>query len=286
MDTSRWGDGMFGMPGGGHRMVVAYVVGGCMALGSRNSVGSVGIHDARGKRLMQCVDGLIVLPTVVRETIVPEDVVMHEGNSPTLDGVGDDDEGACVGAVGQGLEELVVVVAIDVADIPAEGAPFGGKVTQLQCVLGEVEALHLVTIHDGDQIAQTMMCGKESGLPDSSLVAFAIAEDGEDAVFVGSSVLAGGIGHAGGDGESVSEGACAEFDAGQLMGYMSRESAAILVMGTEFVDGEEARFGQGGIDSGAGMSLAHNESVALGPVGFCWAYAEYLGVEDGHDVRH
>ena len=220
MDTSRRGDGMFGMPGGGHGVVTAIVIGWRVMVRLLNAVRSVRVDDTRRAKLMERHDGLIVLPAVVRETVVPEDVVLHEGDAFALDGVGDDDEGTSV-AAGQGLAELVVVVAVDVADVPAEGAPFGGEVAELEGVLGEVEALHLVAVHDGDEVTQSVMRRKEGGLPDSPLVAFAIAEDGEDAVFVGASVLAGGVGHAGGDGESVSEGAGAEFDAGQLMGDMS-----------------------------------------------------------------
>ena len=122
--------------------------------------------------------------------------VLHEGHALALDGVGDDHGRLALGALGllQGGVHLAHVVAVDLDDVPAEGAPFGGHVPQgFDVVDGAVE-LDAVGVDDGADLVQTVGGRGHGRLPDLALLDLPVAE--HDVVAGGAPVVPGGHGGA------------------------------------------------------------------------------------------
>ena len=170
-------------------------------LGMFNAVGGIGILHPGGLVVVHFGDGAVVFPAVVGEAVVPEDVLLHEGHAVALDGVGNDDGGLAISFGGQGLAQGVMVVAVDLMDIPAEGLPFGGQGAGVQGIIAEVQALHMVVVHNGHQIVKAEVGCQLGSFPDGALVAFAVAQDYKHAmIFL---VLPGCQGHTGTGGQAV-----------------------------------------------------------------------------------
>ena len=77
------------MPAGGGGVIVADI----RALFGLYWVGyavrSIGVGNALGHRCVKLGYGAVIFPAVVREAIMPQNIVLHERNSPALDGVCD-----------------------------------------------------------------------------------------------------------------------------------------------------------------------------------------------------
>ena len=67
---------------------------------------------------------------------------------------------------------------------------------------------------------------------------------------------------------------------------MAAEAAAVLAMGEQLVHGEEAAFGQRGVNARARVSLAQDQPVTLGHARIVGVVAQHVGIEHGHKVRH
>ena len=109
----------------------------------------------------------VVLPAVMGKAIVPEDVVLHEGNALALDRVGNDHGGPVTGIVRirQRGSQGTMVMAVQFNDMPAEGTPFRAQIFQLQRFFTGVQTLHMVVVDDGHQILQPVVVGKQCRLP-------------------------------------------------------------------------------------------------------------------------
>ena len=135
--------------------------------GIYDAVGRIGIGHACGFCRMQLRYRTVVFPAVMGEAVVPEDVILHEGNALALDRVGNDHGGPVTGIVRirQRGSQSVMVVAVQFNDMPAEGAPFRPQILQLQRLFTGVQTLHMVVVDDGHQILQPVVVGKQCRLP-------------------------------------------------------------------------------------------------------------------------
>ena len=67
---------------------------------------------------------------------------------------------------------------------------------------------------------------------------------------------------------------------------MPAEAAAVLAVGEQLLHGEEAAFGQRGVDTRARVPLAQDQPVALRHARIVGIIAQHVGIEHGHKVRH
>src|SRR5579859_172281 len=91
-----------------------------------------------------------------------------------LSNFGHDCGGAFAVRVGQRVVDLVVVAAIDGGGGPAKGGEFS-------CQVAKFYGTGVVVDGDAGEIGEVTMRGLYDGLPDAALVAFAIADEREDA---------------------------------------------------------------------------------------------------------
>ena len=176
-------------------------------------------------------------------------------------------------------------MAINLPHGPTKGAPLVGEGLQVHHFFDRAQALNLVVVHDGDQVIEMMLRGKQDRFPVGTLVAFTVAEQTEDAPGLGIPLACQR--HARCHGQTVPQRASGYFDARHVfMGGMTSETRAILVESVQPIEGKEARFRQHCIVGGAAMALAENEAVAIGPVGLFGTEREGLAVEDGQELDH
>ncbi len=122
----------------------------------------------------------IILPTIVRKAIVPQNIILHERNAITLDSVGNDYGWLVVLVIHINIHFLEsflkfgVIVTINFNHIPTKRAPLVTKVLYLQGVLLKIQALHVIVINNGTEILQTEVVGKQSCLPYRAFITFAI----------------------------------------------------------------------------------------------------------------
>ncbi len=205
---------------------------------------------------------------VVRRPVVPEHLVLHERDALALDRVREHAARPVRRPPARhrhGPAELLVVVAVDLGHVPAEGPPLVGEGLQGEGLLGGGQRLELVVVDDGDQIGQPVV-GREHGrLPHAALVALAVAEQHVGAPrLVG---VPGPPGQPGADRQAVAERAGGQLDAGDadVADVPGEERAVAVVLGQQRRV-EEAALGEHGVQGGAGVALAHDEAVPVRPV--------------------
>lgn len=71
-----------------------------------------------------------------------------------------------------------------------------------------------------------------------------------------------------------------------LVADVTAEAAAVLAVGEQLLHGEEAAFGQRGVDTRARVPLAQDQPVALRHARIVGIIAQHVGIEHGHQVRH
>ena len=84
----------------------------------------------------------------------------------------------------QNVDDFLHVVAVDVANFPAERRELLGKVAWIAYLLCIAVNLQAVAIDDCDQVVELVVRGEHRRLPNLAFLAFAIAEEGEHAMFV------------------------------------------------------------------------------------------------------
>src|SRR5688572_29032766 len=94
----------------------------------------------------------------------------------------------------EGAKDFVVVVAVDLDDVPAEAAPALGRLTEGHDLFGGSVDLQAVAVEDGAEVVELVMGGGHRGLPDLALLRLAVSEDAVGAVVA--VVQAGRKGHA------------------------------------------------------------------------------------------
>lgn len=89
-----------------------------------NAIRRIGVFHTRGLCRVQLRDRAVIFPAVMREAVMPEDVVLHEGNTLSLHGIGNHNGRLVPGVAGirQCAAECVMVVSVQLDDVPAERA--------------------------------------------------------------------------------------------------------------------------------------------------------------------
>jgi hypothetical protein len=150
------------------------------------------------------------------------------------------------------------VVAVEFAGVPAEGGPFVAEGGEGHDFVAAAGGLPFVVIDDDHEAFDFLSGGEEGGFPDAAFVAFAVAEADEDAP--GVSVrrrAARAMPRRPRPRQAVSEGAGGEFDAGGAVGGgLFGEGRTVPGEGRQPVAGEEAAFGEDGVEGGGGVTLA------------------------------
>src|SRR3569623_1610683 len=191
----------------------------------------------------------------LRAPVMPQHLMLHEGYAAPLDRVGDDNgrpirlrprmERGAQGAM---------IVAVDALDGPAERSPLVRERLQRKRVLDGREALELVIIDDRTEVGEAMVRRKQRRFPDRPFVAFAVAEQHEDALAAAHATKLHR--HAGADAEPMAERAGRERDARHiLVADVARQVRSIAVMRAQLLDREETAFGECCVDAGPGVPL-------------------------------
>ena len=111
-------------------------------------------------------------------------VVFHDADSVSLNGVGQHHGRPVSGAscLSQGVAHLGDVVTVYLNHTPAKGPPLGGQRLKLHNVIGETVVLNAVTVHNGYEVAQTVVGSRHSCLPHLPFVTLAVSQQGVDLV--------------------------------------------------------------------------------------------------------
>jgi hypothetical protein len=75
----------------------------------------------------------------------------------------------------------LVVVAVDLHDVPAERRPALGERREVEHVPRVAEGLLAVVVDDRDEVREPVVCGEHDRLPEGTLVALGVAHEDEHA---------------------------------------------------------------------------------------------------------
>ncbi len=177
------------------------------------------------------------------------------------------------------------VVPVRFAHRPAERPPLVRERLQVQNVLHVSEALYFIVIDDHDKIVKPVLGREQNGLPVRAFVAFAVAQDGENAVR--KSVPLGSQRHPAGDRQSVAQRAGRKLDArNPVRRDVAGQPRAVDVEAVQPLQRKEAAFRQRGVQTGTGMPLAEDQPVAAGIVRRLRPHPHNPPVQNGQDLRH
>ena len=227
----------------------------------------VGVGNAVGDDPVQLGYRAVILPAVVGEAVVPENIIFHKGYALTLDGVGNDRRGlvAWVAGIGQGGLEGRVVMAVHRHHVPAKGLPLGAEILQNQGIFAGIQTLHVVVVNDGHQVFQPVVVGEQGSFPDGAFIAFAVSQNRKYPMML--AVLLGGQRHSRRCGKAVAQRAGGKIHPGQVVGDVAGQAAAVGIVGFQLGWVEKSALGQGGVHRRAGVALAHDQTVTAVPVG-------------------
>ena len=128
------------------------------------------------------------------------------------------------------------------------------------------------------------MIGKQRRFPYGAFVTLTVTQNHEDPV--GFFVLFRRQSHARTGRESVAQRSGGEIHAGQMVGNVTGQAAAVGIVGLQFLHREEAGFCQRGVNGGAGVTLAENKAIPLIPVRLPGVAAHHIRVQNRHNVRY
>ncbi len=211
-------------------------------------------------------------------------------------GFGDDEGGLAFGDAGfaDGGANLVVIVAVNLDDVPVVATEAGGHVVGV----GEFGAAFdgdLVVVVDPDEVVEAEVAGEGGGFVGDAFLKVAVGDDGVDVVVAdgvfrrveGGGKVFLGDGHADGVAGALAEGAGGAFDAGGFvkLGVAGGEAVPLaevfqLIEGDGFV----AREVEKGVDEHGAVTGGKDEAVAVAPGGVGGVEAEVFAKEDGGDV--
>lgn len=193
---------------------------------------------------------------------VPVVLVLDIGEVLSFEGLGDD-AGWLVGLLSsllEGTDNGLDVVTIDDVGLPSE------RVESLLVNLNIVSKTGLlglsesVDIDDADEIFEVVVGCEVSSLPDGSLGALTVSENGPVGIVQLIEVL-GGVGHSSGAAQSLSETSGGDVDERQLWSWVSLEVGVDLSEVEEVLLVDEPVFSPGGVEDWGGVSFAQDESV-------------------------
>src|SRR5579884_2583465 len=217
---------------------------------------------------------------------MPLGVALHPLHAAALDRVGDDQLGRGVIGGVEGVEDIedrIEVVAVDGVDPPAEALKALGERLEAHDRLGLAVDREVVAIDDADERAELELVGRHRGLPDLALVELAVAHQAVDAE--GAALHAGAERHADAHRQAVAERARAEVDPGDLAHVRVVAEGAVepgIVLEQRGV--EEPDVGQDRVEADAGVTLAEDEAVTVGPAGLLGPVAQLRVVERGEQL--
>jgi len=218
---------------------------------------------------------------------VPAGVVLHVGHALALGGLHEDDGGLAGALVGveflkSGLD-LAKIVAVDLDHMASECLELGVHRLGVHDVAGAAINLQAVDVGDDAQVVQLVVGGEHSRLPDLALGQLAVAQQG---VYV--RVFAqelGALGHAGGGGQTLAQGAGGHIHAGDGVHVgVALQGGVDVAQGGQRIHGEIAPVGQRGIQAGGGVALGENEAVPLLPAGVLRVDPHLFEIEVGEHV--
>src|SRR5438552_3255640 len=104
--------------------------------------------------------------------------MLHEADAPPLDRVRQNQRrlSECKGRAVQSMEDLPVIVTINFAHGPTEGAPLVRKGLEVEHLRDRAEALDLVVIDQAHEVIEPVMRRKQDRFPVRALIALPIAE--------------------------------------------------------------------------------------------------------------
>ena len=196
--------------------------------------------------------------------------------------------GLCrAGSACEGIEQRGVIVAIDLDDVPAEGAPLVRQ--RLEIVgLGDGGALlQAVAVDDQGQVGELAVAGGHRRLPVAAFLQLAVAGDDEGAEI--GAVHLPGDGDADRDRQAVAERPGIGLDAGNVVAVrMAVQLRQRLHVGGQHIERDEAGLGQRRVERAGAVALAQDEAVAAGiarPLRIVAQHAEIEGRQNVGD-RH
>ena len=149
-------------------------------------------------------------------------------------------------------------------------------------VAGAVQ-LQVVVIHENDQVVQTVLVSGVGSLPDLALLGLAVAHHAEDLVVL--VVQLTGQGHTGGAGQTLTQGAGGDVDAGAAVHRgVTLKHGALLAQGVQHGLGEETHGSQAGILDGADMALGEHHAVPVLPAGVLGVQVHVFEVAGGDKI--
>ena len=177
------------------------------------------------------------------------------------------------------------VVAVDLDDVPAEGAPLVGVGLEGDPLLRVARHELAVAVDEGHEVAQLVAAGRHGGLPDRALAGLAVAEQADHAVRL--AAVPGAQRHAHRDRQPVPEGPRGCLDARQL--HLARVHAVgaveLPVRLDDAVVGEEPAHRHGDVHAHGRVSLAQHEAVAPRVADVMGVHAQPVVEQRGEDVR-
>ena len=178
----------------------------------------------------------------------------------------------------QRRHHLAHLVSVDLAHLPAEAAELLGEGEHVQCLLHRPGGLEAVVIDDRGSVVQPIVGRVGRGLPHLPLVALAVPHDAVDPVARAMppcrsgqvcpgrlDVGPGGRSH--GERQAQPQGAAAILDPRRPGVDMRLEPRSRMAVRREFLPGEMASYGQGGVDDFAGVPFGDDQPVPLRPLG-------------------
>src|SRR3990172_4209057 len=182
---------------------------------------------------------------------VPRGAVLHERHALALDGVSDDNAraGRRRSRALQRLDDLVLVVAVDLLHLPAEGAPLIGERLLAHDVDDEAVVLDAVAVDDRREVGEAVVRRRHRRLPALALIQLAVAEEAVDAVVAPVEPRRQALADRGG--KPLAERAARHLDAGDGPGLAVALQAAVqLAERKQLLEGEVAALGEEGVEHG------------------------------------
>ena len=141
-------------------------------------------------------------------------------------------------------------------------------------IVASVDLKAIVVQHEG-QVVQLVMRSCHSCLPNQSLLALAIAQNGVYMVLCASMLCCQSQTHS--QGSALSKGTGIHINAGSLIAVrMSLKMTVNLTKICQIFLGEVSQVSQDGVQSGAGMAFAQNETITVRIFGILGIYLHYL----------
>ena len=181
----------------------------------------------------------------------------------------------------QGRGERLDVVAVDLVDVPAEGAPPRAQWVEVEHVARVSERLLAVDIDDRDEVRQTVVGREHHSLPQRALVALRVA--GHHVDRARRALQARSECGSRSDREALPERARREVDSGEGVLRVCAQGGETGAERRKLLIRQATGFVKSAVEGERRMTLRENEAVAVRIVRAC--VPERPGEEGGDDIR-